>query len=181
MKLEKIQITDKTKLDFIERLYIESFPVNERRSVEAFRKLLKENPDFTVCLVRDKDVKVGFLTYWTFDNFIYAEHFAISSEFRNGGYGKQVMDAFIQQTTLPLILEVELPESGMAERRIGFYKRIGFRLWDIEYEQPPYEKAFGPVPMKLMTYRTIDLDKVFKEVKSEIYRKVYGTSCDNKS
>jgi len=177
MELREVDISNKSDLEFIERIYIESFPPDERRPVTEFLRLVETEVAFTVCLLQDDNERIGFLTYWSFESFIYAEHFAISPEFRSGGYGKQVMEAFISETTLPLILEVELPQtSELAKRRVSFYERIGFKLWDIPYEQPPYEKGYNPLPMMLMTYREILLDKNFEYIRNLIYNKVYGVS-----
>lgn len=177
MLLKKVEISQKSDVDFIEQIYIESFPPNERRPVVEFLRLLQDDKTFTVYLILDDDKRVGFLTTWTFDTFIYAEHFAIAPEYRSAGYGKEVMEAFIGQTTLPIILEVETPENELAKRRIAFYERVGFKAWNIPYTQPAYEEKYGPVPMVLMTYRTIALDKLFDNIKSLIYKKVYNVNA----
>ncbi|NDW18083.1 N-acetyltransferase [Dysgonomonas sp. 216] len=163
-------------MGFIERIYIESFPPDERRPVNEFRQLIADDNEFSVYMLLNEEERMGFLTYWTFDTFIYAEHFAIVPEHRNGGIGKSVMEAFIASTKLPLILEVEMPDTEMAQRRIGFYKRVGFKLWDISYKQPPYQEAYEALPMMLMTYRDIDLDKDFEHIKRKIYKTVYNVS-----
>jgi len=174
MILRKVDIGHKAELEFVERIYIESFPPNERRPVLEFNRLIEEDDSFSVYVLLNGEERVGFLTYWTFDTFIYAEHFAIAPEHRSGGYGREVMEAFIADTKLPIILEVEMPDTEMAQRRIGFYERVGFKLWNITYEQPPYEEEFDPIPMKLMTFRNIDMEKEFDSIKKLIYTKVYG-------
>ena len=39
---------------------------------------------------------------------------------------------------LLLLCGVEIPEEEMAKRRINFYQRQGFSLWEKPYQQPPY-------------------------------------------
>lgn len=174
MEFRKLSIDNKSDLEFVERLYIESFPPTERRSVVKMHALIENNDLFDVFVFVDDDNRIGFLSTWTFDSFIYLEHFAVSPEFRNGGYGKRALALLFEKTTLPLIGEIELPDSSeMAERRSLFYNRHGFVLWDFEYEQPPYEEGYEPIPMKLITYRNIDMDIKFHEVKKQLYKDVY--------
>lgn len=175
MKLEKLDISKKEEVSFVENLYIESFPLSERRPVNAMLDLYEEESVFTIAVVLKDDTFVGFLTYWDLGEFIFAEHFAISPEFRNGGYGGKVMKLFMGKMTKPIILEVELPSTILSERRIGFYQRLGFKLWEnIAYQQPSYQKDGNPVPMKLMTYGNIELDKDLQDIRDKIYDIVYN-------
>lgn len=175
MEIRELNLSDSHEVTFIENLYIESFPLSERRPVSAMLNLYKDNPSFIITLAIEDDQSVGFLTYWNLGEFIFAEHFAISPEFRNGGYGRKVMDLFIKETTAPIVLEVELPATILSERRIGFYQRIGFKLWEnVQYQQPAYRENSGPIPMKLMTYRDIDVAKNLTDIRSKIYSIVYN-------
>lgn len=175
MNLTKISINDKSDLEFIQKIYIESFPPIERRPISEFLQLINDEEQFTVLLITEDNKRIGFFTTWTFDKFTYAEHFAISSEFRNGGYGKLTLETFFITLEKPLVIEVELPTDDMAKRRINFYKRMGFKDWEnIIYEQPPYEKKYSPLPMMLMTYGNIDLETDISYIKDKIYTKVYN-------
>lgn len=175
MQLKKLNISNNEEIDFIKKLYLESFPLSERRDTELMFDLYKRNTTFTILILEKENQYVGFFTYWDFNDFIFAEHFAISPDFRNGGFGGKVMKLFIKSITQPIVLEVELPTTILSERRIGFYQRLGFRLWeDIPYQQPPYQVDGKPVPMKLMTYGDIDLNKNLQEVRDSIYSAVYS-------
>lgn len=79
------------------------------------------------------------------------------------------------QLKKPIILEVEMPEEEMAIRRINFYKRQGFTLWEKPYMQPPYKSGDDYLPMLLMAYGDLECDKDFEQVKKCIYREVYNT------
>ena len=70
---------------------------------------------------------------------------------------------------------VEMPEEEMAIRRINFYKRQGFTLWEKPYMQPPYKSGDDYLPMLLMAYGDLECDKDFEQVKKCIYREVYNT------
>ncbi|MBK5722652.1 GNAT family N-acetyltransferase [Dysgonomonas sp. Marseille-P4677] len=175
MEIRKLNTSNQEELSFVENLYVESFPPSERRPVETMFDLYKSNGPFVISLTIEEGHIVGFLTYWDLDDFIFAEHFAISSEFRNGGYGRKVMDLFIKYATKPIILEVELPTTIISERRIGFYQRLGFKLWEnIQYQQPAYLKDGIAIPMKLMTYGNIDIEKDLIQIRSKIYNIAYN-------
>ena len=122
------------------------------------------------------DQYVGFITYWTFDDFVYVEHFAIDSNTRGQGYGRETLKNFVEITDKPIILEVERPEDEMSIKRISFYESCGFKYWkDVDYTQPPYEKGYPHLPLKLMTLRELNLDEVstLKNIVYEIHTKVY--------
>jgi len=175
MEIRKLDLSKSHEVAFVENLYIESFPLSERRPVEDMMELYKSDSPFEITVTIEDSLLVGFLTYWDLGDFIFAEHFAISPEFRNGGYGRKVMDLFIKDVTAPIILEVELPTTILSERRIGFYQRIGFRLWEnIQYHQPAYLTEGGVIPMKLMTYGNLDVEKDLVDIRSKIYSIVYN-------
>ena len=142
-------------LDLIERTYTESFPEVERR-------------DFS--LVRN----VGFITGWLFDGYTYVEHFAIDPAARNGGIGAEAMKQFLVFCGTPVVLEVEMPTDEMSKRRIGFYERLGFKLDNQVYHQPPYREGGEWLEMRLMTYGDVDLEHSFELVKNCLHKNVYG-------
>lgn len=159
-----------------ENLYLTAFPKIERRTMQSIKDLLENDPDYTLFLIEDKSVFVGFISMFTFEDFIFYEHFAISDKIRSKGYGKRVMIHLIEEIKLPIVLEVELPVTGIAKRRVNFYKRIGFRLWEQDYEQPAYHPNYKSIPLKLMTYGKINLNVSFQKIKNAIYTKVYRLS-----
>jgi ribosomal protein S18 acetylase RimI-like enzyme len=175
MEIRKLNLTSKNEVSFVENLYIESFPLSERRPVEAMMNLCGEDKPFVIVLtVRDKQL-VGFFTCWNLNEFIFAEHFAISPEFRNRGYGRKTMELLLRAATRPVLLEVELPTTILSERRIGFYQRLGFKLWEnVLYRQPAYHDDSAAIPMKLMTYGDLDVEKKLVEIRDELYSVVYG-------
>lgn len=175
MILKKVTLDNKSDLEFIEKLYIESFPRNERRPILETHHLMEDESRFnTFLLETKKNTKVGFVTYWNLEDFIFIDHFAISSEQRNGGYGQKAVQELIKQTSLPMIGEIELPTvSELARRRVKFYEKQGFQIWDLPYQQPPYEEGFDPIPMLTITYRDLNFPTNFETVRNTIYSEVY--------
>lgn len=156
-------------------LYESAFPPDERRRSEEFLRLVEEEPLFQLDIfVNERDEFVGFFTKWVWDDFRYGEHFAVSPEFRGGGYGREILEEEFRDDNRPLLLEVELPENEMARRRIGFYQRNGFRLWEeIPYVQPSYSPGLASLEMKLMTRGDIELTADDERIR-RFRRCVYG-------
>lgn len=174
--MEKIRISSQNPfMQNVAVLYQSAFPVNERRQMDEFYRLLDEDQKFNVDVFVDGDGSfVGFLSSWEFDDFRYGEHFAIVDSKRGGGIGARVLQEFVKASDKPLIIEVEPPLDEMAARRIGFYQRNGLRLWDdIDYVQPPYGPGRDAIELKLMTFGDILLEQGDSRI-AEIHRYVYG-------
>lgn len=175
LRLQRITTADQELYDFMERLLTASFPPEEYRALGQLRLYTDTRPAFHNNIVMDGDTPVGFFTYWDFGTFCYGEHFAIDADRRNGGYGKRTLEALVRHVhPLPIVLEVEMPEEEMAQRRINFYKRHGFTLWDKPYRQPPYKPGDPFLPMLLMAYGDLDPERDYETVKARIYHEVYG-------
>lgn len=162
--------TIKEKLSQIRKIYEEAFPEIERRTFSNLCAAFERFPYVGLHLISEADAVVGFIIYWEFSEFVYVEYFAISEELRGRGLGKKSFREFAERQAKPIVIEVELPESDLACRRIGFYQRLGFTLQDVEYIQPPYHPDLPDLPLNLMTYGKIDFPKAFCNIKSKIYR-----------
>lgn len=167
-------ITD-SGLDTVREIYNEAFPPEERREWKAMLSLISEEPAFTLYVAEDGCTPVGFITSWDFGDFVYAEHLATTAGVRNKGYGTKIFNSLTEKIGKDLIFEVERPEdSPMAARRIGFYERLGMKVVETSYIQPPYSEGLNPVPMYLMSNR----DGYRREWVSRIYSKVYGIKTE---
>ena len=153
--------------------YTSSFPLDEQRPTASIAALLTSEERFTAMVLLDKDDSfVGILTTWTFDTFIYIEHFALHPALRSQGNGSIALQVFIQRNTLPIILEVEPPTDTLTQRRVSFYERCGLRLYDHPYIQPPYSPGLSPVPLQLMG--TLSDTYPLKKMAAILHREVYG-------
>jgi ribosomal protein S18 acetylase RimI-like enzyme len=155
------------------QLYQLSFPIEERRNLSAQHLLLKEGA-LQLYIIKKNEVFAGFIFCWLLTDFIFIEHFAIAEEQRGGGIGSEVMKLLMSQYP-QMILEVELPHSPDAERRIQFYEGLGFRAYPYTYRQPSYLAGGEPLPMWLMQKGMPPEEHTFSTITSEIYREVYGT------
>lgn len=172
IKLKEIKTTHE-HYPFMENLLETAFPIQERRDSVEQRKNTDENPMFHNALITDDGTPIGLLTYWEFPTFVYIEHFAIDSRLRNGGYGRQALEAFKQFVTTPIVLEAEEPTDDITRRRIGFYERQGFVMQEVPYLQPPYRPSDEWFPLKLMTYGLVEIANEYTLMRDTIYREVY--------
>jgi hypothetical protein len=176
-QLAFVRITDTCHALFGEawKLYLSSFPPEERRQLRTQRKIMNDAPyHFELILDRgdrtDKRGKmgddhtggtdidlgygtfVGIMLWWSFGDMRYVEHFATVLRLRGRGVGARALGAFTARSDVPVVLEVELPDTAMARRRIDFYRRQGFVYNDIPYTHPPYKRGGSRVPLMLMTH-----------------------------
>ena len=174
IRFQPITTSDVQHYKFMEELLVESFPPEEYRELEHLREYTDRIGNFHNNIIFDDDLPIGFITYWDFDGFYYVEHFAVDPAQRNGGHGKNVLNYLCELLQHPIVLEVEMPEEEMAQRRINFYKRQGFVLWEKPYLQPPYRPGDDYLPMLLMAHGNLECERDFETVKNSIYREVYN-------
>ena len=166
-------LADSDHSHFAQELFEEAFPEQERPPFSSLRH--RDAGKFHFLVAENGDEPVGILTYWTFDDLVYVEHFAIAEELRNQGLGKAVFLNFLSQQTEQVVLEVELPNTEEADHRVEFYASMGFFHNLQPYIQPSYHGDERSVPMIIMSKYELDDDE-FEEIKQLLYREVYGVN-----
>lgn len=151
----------------------QSFPLIEYRTYEQQQQLLRDPRYRLLTEYNEQGELTAFLAGWEFEAFRYVENIAVSPHIRGGGIGKRLMQRFMQQSDLPVVLEVELPEDEIKQRRIGFYERLGFHLAQFDYIQPPLRAQQSDLPLYMMSYPAPLTLGQFESVKSQLYRDVY--------
>lgn len=163
------------------KIYNLSFPENERR-IYADEKHLADfirmkGGRFHAFSAKDGALYLGFLSYWTFEGYTYIEHFALSPEFRGKNIGTKMLSHLFKTVSPDVLLEVEVPATPEAERRIRFYEKNGFRIRrEFNYMQPPYSETQQPVEMLLMTHGEVSLHNLdsIKDMLREVYNVEQG-------
>ena len=165
---------------YAEQLMTDAFPPEERRPIEQQRAYTDHNPLFHSNAVVENGQFAGILNYWELDGFIYVEHLATDPALRGGGIGGRALDLLSAQSSLPIVLEVEHPDTEIAGRRIGFYRRHGYTLWERKtYIQPPYGDDLPWLPLLLMVNGRLEEEKDFERIRKDIYETVYHKQvCD---
>lgn len=169
--LEKLR---NEEFDRVYRIMEASFPEDERRPFDEQRALL-EDPAYRlyVCKAPGSEAVAAFVAVWEFEPVVFLEHFAVAPRCRNGGLGARMLKELVTQADKTVCLEVELPETELAARRIGFYERNGFFLNPYPYLQPPISKGRSAVPLQIMTSGGPVGEEEFQRIKALLYRRVY--------
>lgn len=177
METKTINTSDSELFEIVEHLLTDAFPEEERRPLEAFRRIADTDSRFDVMALYDGDTPVGFITVWDFGQFRYVEHFAIMPEMRCRNYGARALEALRRSDRRSIVLEVELPVDDLTRRRVAFYTRAGFSMLPDEYIQPPYRPGGASLPMKIMAWTPEQTSAPdFGLIRSTLHREVYGVT-----
>lgn len=161
--------------DEVYQIMKESFPESEMRSFEGQKNLLTKN-NYKIIPKYDESKKnlIAFIAAWEFDDFVFIEHLAVTNKMCGQGIGGKFLREYIKSCkNKRLVLEVEPPYGDVSKRRIKFYERLGFHLHPFYYEQPPLQKGFDYIQLKVMIYPEKIDEKEFTRIKKEIYKTVY--------
>jgi ribosomal protein S18 acetylase RimI-like enzyme len=150
-----------------------SFPESERRTYAGQKELLADPYYRLITKTNSNNQMIAFLAVWEFPLFRFVEHIAVDPAIRGNGIGGKLMAAYIEESLKPILLEVELPDTDLAQRRISFYERLGFLLNPFEYAQPPLQKGQPDIPLKIMSYPQILTEEEFALFKEILYTNVY--------
>lgn len=175
--IELLTITpNNMKYIFVELLILIEFPENERSDADLQRQLLRAASQVQRDFIETEFGSAAFFTWWNFRDFAYMEHFAIAPEFRCMGVRGLAMKELKAAINLPIVLEVELPVQEDARRRINFYRRCGFELWQQPYFQPPYREMDQETHMRLMGTSCLAENALYPDL---LRQEVYGCASRN--
>ncbi len=170
-----IRMMQESEFDMVFSLMEMSFPEDEHRPYDEQKALLLNNRYF-IYVLPDSDGREikAFIAIWKFEDFVFVEHFAVNPKYRNQGLGALVLREIREMSASRICLEVELPETEIAKRRIGFYMRNGFRYHDYEYMQPPISKGRQAIPLRIMTTGENISRANFDMLRDILYKEVYN-------
>ncbi|MBW4082055.1 GNAT family N-acetyltransferase [Paenibacillus sp. S150] len=151
-----------------------SFPDTEFRTYNGQKALLSHR-HYRLYTERDAENRIlAFLAAWEFPELRFVEHLAVNPEIRGSGIGKKLMQAYLSRPGKPVMLEVELPEGKLAQRRIGFYERLGFHMNPFDYVQPPLRTGQAALPLRIMTCPRQATLQEFRLYRDLLYAEVYN-------
>ncbi|BFT70849.1 GNAT family N-acetyltransferase [Paenibacillus sp. P36] len=161
-----------SQFDQIYAIMEASFPEIERRTYAGAKELLSD-PNYRLITEIESNKIIAFLAVWEFPMFRFVEHIAVDPGVRGSGLGGKLMKAYMGESLKPILLEVEPPVTDLAERRVGFYTRLGFHLNDFDYMQPPLQIGMPDLALKMMSYPQTLTEATFSVFKDILYTKVY--------
>ncbi len=123
----------------IEKLYYEAFPKNEQIPLDEFLESTIDN--MNTYIFTYKNNFVGFCVTLLYENIVYLLYFAMSSKYRNRGFGSQALELIKKNNNNKVLvadIEQEQYDSTNKLQRIKrkkFYLRSGFTPTQITYVQ----------------------------------------------
>ncbi len=165
------------QFDCIYTMIVDSFPSHEVRNYEEQKGLL-DNPKFHIYVMEDDAGGVkAFISVWDVADYGFVDHFAVSPKFRNEGLGSKILEELHQFLGRPLFLEVDLPETDIAKRRIGFYERNGYTLNPYPYQLPALTPESQPVTLRIMSTDGMLSQETFQLLQQDLLATVYGVAA----
>lgn len=159
--------------DEIHDLMEQAFPESERRIYEEQKELL-DHPNYELVIKKNDHNKIiAFMAIWNLETCRFIEHFAVDSSMRGHGIGGKFMSEIMEDTSKPIILEVEHPDTTNAKRRISFYENLGYHLNEVDYAQPPLREGEAEVPLYVMSYPEQVPSHEFDDYKNDIFSTLY--------
>ena len=111
-------------IEQIEKLYLKSFPDNERFPFWILQECWKKNYSFLYAII-DEDKFVGMCYIVNCDSLYYLMYLAVESSLRNKNYGSKILRDLKERYKL-LFLSIDEPVNSVNIRRKKFYLRNGF-------------------------------------------------------
>lgn len=164
-----------SRFEEIYQIYEEAFPPIERRTRQG-QKAVLSHPRYRMEVIEEEGRIRAFLGYWELSGCVFLEHLASAGDFRGRGYGRRLVEKILNQTEMPVFLEIEpvTEKDPMTRRRAGFYERLGFFVNSFPYLQMPLKPEDEPVPLWVLSYGAPLTEEEFLPYKKEIYETVYG-------
>jgi GNAT superfamily N-acetyltransferase len=191
--IEFCEIKDEFSEEFTEamRIYLDSFPENERRPVASLeREISSEKSRLVIGKIDGKVAFMSLLHPVKGTSFLLCDYMAIAEGYRNLGIGerflKNVFSILADIEFSYFLGEVENPyldKDELKMRRVRFFKRMGMKeLKDVRYLLPPLQETH-PTEMILMVLCKTEANclkgEELREILIRIFRNVYGREEDD--
>jgi hypothetical protein len=191
--IEFSEIKDEFSEEFAEamRIYLNSFPENERRPVASLEREI--NSRKSRLIIGKIDGRVAFMSLLhpvKGTSFLLCDYMAIAEGYRNLGIGERFLKnvfSILADIEFGYFLgEVENPYLDRDElkmRRVRFFKRMGMKeLKDVRYLLPPLQGS-NPTEMILMVLCKTEANclkgREMRDTLIRIFRNIYGRKEDD--
>lgn len=191
MEITKIELDQKETLDEVFKIYQNSFPANERQTLETLKIRLKEKKEVLFAAkINNEMVGIGFLFNLLGSDFLLLDYLAVKQNYRGKQIGEALFSHLKNYARLQkkhLLMEVDDPEFGDDKpyrvKRLAFYQKNGaFWLKDIKYILPaldgtnPTEQILMLVPQNSKSEFS---GEEIKDLVKRLYAELYGISGED--
>jgi GNAT superfamily N-acetyltransferase len=168
------------------RIYIESFPENERRLVATIKEMLKSSKSRLMVGEREKEIVFMALLYRIKGtSFLLGDYLATAEDYRSTGIGRaflrHILDEMKDLQCNLFLIEIENPylnEDETKMRRLRFYKRLGMKeLMGVRYFLPPFE-GIEPIEMILLVFSVENCNHLAGETVRDLVIHMFGELYD---
>jgi GNAT superfamily N-acetyltransferase len=187
VKFSEIEDPSSDEFEEAMRIYVASFPENERRPVASIKAMLERGEiRLKAGLVDDRVVFIALMYHLKGTPYVLGDYLATAEEYRGRGIGKQLLEnVFSIMSDIQFdhfLIQVENPyldDDEMKMRRVEFYKSLGMKeLKGIRYILPPLQGTM-PSEMILMVLSREDRDHLNGDVIRDIITQIFG-DLDNR-
>ena len=176
------------------KIYLDSFPTNERQSIDLIQKRFNENRyQLFVGTIGDEVTVFSLIYRFKHPDFYLLDYYAVKKNYRNKKLGTDFLKTLFKEMKLDeknifLILEVEDPSYGNnrneRKKRVQFYKTLGVRqIESMRYILPPLDNGKESTDMIIMIYPSPKRKKITREMLlslvSELYIEKYNRSAND--
>lgn len=182
------EIADVSSIEFEEamKIYVESFPENERRPVATIKEMLKSGESRLIVGERENEIVFMALLYPLKGTpFLLGDYLATAKDFRSTGIGRAflryILDKMKDLQCNFFLIEIENPylnEDETKMRRLKFYKRLGMKeLMGVKYFLPPFE-GIEPIEMILLVFSVENCNGLAGETVKGLVIHMFGELYD---
>lgn len=134
----------------VDALYENAFPLHEKRNHAAKIRALN-HANYQLQAWFDDELFIGMIGMWDFGDYNYIEHLAVNNTLRGQGYGKRMLNQFLQQFP-QTILEIDPLTTEIARKRLHFYQSLGFQVNHYPHSHPTYHENLADHQLIVLSY-----------------------------
>jgi predicted N-acetyltransferase YhbS len=188
MEIAKIELDKKETLDGVFKIYQNSFPSNERQTLETLKIRLKEKKEVLFAAkINNEVVGMGFLFDLLGSDFLLLDYLAVKENHRGKQIGERLFEflkTYSKTQKKHLLMEVDDPDFGDYKhsklKRIEFYQKYG-ALWlkDVKYVLPALDGTNPTEQILMLVPENSKSEFSGEEIKDLInllYAELYGIS-----
>lgn len=182
------EISDASSIEFEEamKIYVKSFPKNERRPIAKIKEALKSGESRLMVGERESEIVFMALLYpIKGTSFLLGDYLATAESHRSTGIGRaflrHIFDEMEKTPSNFFLIEIENPYQDKDEtkmRRLKFYKGLGMKeLMGVRYFLPPFQGT-EPTELILMVFPLKNYDHLAGETVRDLVRHMFGELYD---